>query len=304
MTLDLLVLGDCNPDLVLSGGSVEPAFGQVERLVERAQLEIGGSGTITACGAARLGLRVGLVAIIGDDPFGRFMLEALRERSVDTSRLIVDSSRPTGVSVVLVRGQDRAILTALGGINALSAERVGRERLGSARHVHVSSLFLQRDLRPGLGALLAEARAAGATTSIDPNWDSYDEWNGDLLDVLAVTDALFVNGEEARRIARVAEAEEAARVLGRRGPTVVVKLGSDGAIAYRNGEVVRVAAPRVQVVDTIGAGDSFDAGFISGCLRGHSLVQSLTLAVACGSLSTRAVGGTTAQPTLDEATTV
>ena len=117
--LDLLVLGDCNPDLVLGGGDVEPVFGQVECIVERAELTIGGSGAITACGAARLGLRTALAATVGDDLFGRFMLDALAERSVDVSGVLVDGSRPTGVSVVLVRREDRAILTALGTIDAL-----------------------------------------------------------------------------------------------------------------------------------------------------------------------------------------
>ena len=238
--LDLLVLGDCNPDLLLRGGDVEPAFGQVERIVERAQLVIGGSGAITACGAARLGLRTALAAVVGEDLFGRFMLDALAARDVDVSGVVVDAERPTGVSVVLVRGEDRAILTALGTIEALSADRVDRTLLRSARHVHVSSFFLQHRLRPGLEALLSEARATGASTSVDPNWDSGEEWDGGLLDVLAVTDILLLNAEEAKRIAREADVEDAARRLAQHGPTVVVKLGADGAL----GDGRRSARPR------------------------------------------------------------
>jgi len=300
--LDLLVLGDCNPDLLLSGGAVEPAFGQIERVVDQAELVIGGSGAITACGAARLGLRAGLVAVVGDDSFGRFMRESLAERGVDVSGIAVDGERPTGVSVVLIRGSDRAILTALGTIPELSVAMVERAQLQTTRHLHVSSFFLQHRLRLELPALLANARTAGATTSIDPNWDPGEQWDGGLLDSLADTDVLLLNGEEVKRIAREEEVAAAALNLAERGPLVAVKLGEDGALAVDGTRVVRAPAMRLDVADTVGAGDSFDAGFLAGFLAGHSLEDSLALACACGSLSTRAVGGTAGQPTLAEAT--
>lgn len=299
--LDLLVLGDCNPDLLLSGGAIEPIFGQVERVVEEAKLVIGGSGAITACGAARLGLSAGLVAVVGDDFFGRFMQESLTERGVDVSGIAVDGKRPTGVSVVLLRGQDRAILTALGTIPELAAPAVDDARLRATRHLHVSSFFLQHRLRLELAGLLSDARAAGATTSIDPNWDPREEWDGGLLDALADTDVLLVNGEEAKRIAHEDDVEAAARKLAERGSMVVVKLGEDGAFAVDAARFVRAPAMHVDVVDTVGAGDSFDAGFLAGFLAARPLEDSLALACACGSLSTRVGGGTSGQPTLAEA---
>src|SRR5271166_2885375 len=128
---DLLVLGDCNPDLILEGDQVEPAYGQVERLVENAELTIGGSGSIVACGASRLGLRTALVAVVGDDVFGRFMMESLRQRGVDVSGMVVDTSARTGVTVILDRGVDRAILTFPGTIAALTVEAVDHELLAS-----------------------------------------------------------------------------------------------------------------------------------------------------------------------------
>ena len=165
----------------------------------------------------------------------------------------------------------------------------------------MSSFFLQRSLRNGLREVLSRARALGATTSIDPNWDPQEEWNGGLVEALHETDILFVNGEEARRIARDDEVEVAARTLADSAPLVVVKLGRDGALAVRGNAMVHADAVHVDVVDTVGAGDSFDAGFLSGFLSGRSLEDSLALACACGSLSTRAAGGTAAQPTLSEA---
>jgi sugar/nucleoside kinase (ribokinase family) len=297
------VVGDCNPDLVLRGGDVEPAFGQIERVVENGELTIGGSGAIASCGAVRLGLRTGLVSIVGADPLGRFMLEALGERGVDVSGVVVRPDARTGISVVLVRGLDRAILTALGTISELTADLVDRQLLHAARHAHFSSYFLHHALRPGLLGLLQEARSAGASTSIDPNWDPSEEWDGGLLDLLEETTILFVNAEEAKRIARTADVEDAARTLSRDGNVlVVVKLGAEGALAADGGQVIRSAAATVEEVDSVGAGDSFDAGFLAGHLAGRPPEESLRLANACGALSMRAAGGTAAQPTLLEAT--
>jgi len=298
--LDLVVLGDCNPDLLVTGAA-EPEFSQVERLVDDARLVIGGSAAITACGAARLGLRTGLVGLVGADYLGRFMRESLAERGVDVTGLTVDDERPTGISVVLVREDDRAILTALGTISELSSDAVDRVALRDARHLHVSSFFLQDRLRDDLPSLLAEVRAAGSTVSIDPNWDPREEWNGGLLETLRGTDILFANAEEVRRIAAENQVEAAARKLAESGPLVVVKRGGDGAFAVSGGKVIRASALRVDVADTVGAGDSFNAGFLAAFLSGSPVADALALGCACGSLSTRAAGGTAAQPTLAEA---
>jgi sugar/nucleoside kinase (ribokinase family) len=297
---DLLVLGDANPDLVVRG-DVELAFGQAEKLVEEASLVIGGSGGIVACGAARLGLRVAFAAVVGDDPFGRFMLDALTSRGIDTRGCLVDPNRPTGLSVVLSRGEDRAILTSLGTIGDLRADLIDRDLLRSVRHVHVSSYFLQRALRPDLPSLFREAHDAGATNSVDPNWDPAEEWDGGLLSLLSDTDCFFPNSAEARAITGVDDIDVAAEALSERGTIVAVKFGQGGGLAMAGDEVVRSESIPSNVVDTTGAGDSFDAGFLAGRLAGWPLSRCLQLAVACGSLSTRDAGGTAAQPTMEEA---
>jgi sugar/nucleoside kinase (ribokinase family) len=293
--MDLLVVGDLNADLVLRGGDVVPAFGQREQLVDRAELVLGGSGAIAAAGAARLGLDVTMVACVGDDALGRMMIEALSDAGVDASAVITDPVAATGVTVGLVHGADRAILTAPGALAALRAANVPQTLLAEARHVHVSSPFLQSGLAPGLGALAARA----SSTSLDPGWDPRERWD---LPVEAF-DVLLPNAEEALRLARRADGdvEAAARDLAARGPLVVVKLGADGALAVNDGAVAHVPAPRVDPVDATGAGDSFDVGFLAARLAGEDLEDALTLACACGALSTRGAGGTAAQPTLEEA---
>jgi sugar/nucleoside kinase (ribokinase family) len=290
----LLVLGDCNPDLVISGGRLDPAFGQVEQLVDEARLVIGGSGAITACGAARLGVQTALVSLVGNDHFGRFMLEALAGTGVDVSGCVTDEGRPTGVTVVLSRGDDRAILTAPGTIAALSGEHVDLGQVRRARHLHVSSYYLQTRLRGALPDLMAAARAAGASTSLDTNWDPSERWNSGLSTVLPMVGHLFCNEQEADGIG-------GADQIVRTGTSLVIKRGARGATLVGRGGTMESVSPAVDAVDATGAGDSFDAGFIAGLLAGRAADECLRLACACGALSTRALGGTAAQPTLAEA---
>ncbi|MGD0752625.1 MAG: sugar kinase [Anaerolineales bacterium] len=297
---DILVAGEINPDLILSG-NVTPEFGQVEKLVDSAALTVGSSSAIFACGAARLGLKVAFTGICGADIFGRFMLDELSLRGVDVSGVIIDPLLPTGLSVIL-NGPlgDRAILTHPGAINRLRAEQVTPDRLQTARHLHVASYFLQTALQPGLPDLFQRAHALGLTTSLDSNWDPSGEWR-DFDELLGRVDVFLPNEKETLAISGLPTAETAARALTRKCHLVAVKQGARGALACCGDELISVQAVPVQVVDTVGAGDSFDAGFLHGFLNEWSLEKTLSLAAACGSLSTRLAGGTAAQPTLAEA---
>jgi len=296
---DLVVLGDANPDLVLSG-DVEPAFGQTEQLVDDSRLTIGGSGAIVACGAARLGLRVALCGVVGDDLFGGWLRDELRARGVEVRGLVSHPTLPTGLTVVLSRPDDRAILTHPGTIPELRASSVDREVLRGARHVHVSSYYLQHGLAGELPGLFDEVRALGATTSLDPNWDPDEAWNGGLERVLASTDVFLPNSAEALRISREATLDEGVRTLGHRTGLAVVKLGADGAAASDGASTTHVPALPVEPLDTTGAGDSFDAGFLAAWLEGAPLERALAIGNSCGALSTLALGGVDAQPTMDD----
>ena len=310
--LDVLVVGDVNPDVVVSDPDPRPVFGQAERVVEAIGLTIGGSATIAACAAARLGLRVALAGAVGDDAMGRLVLEMVAARGVDVSACRVVEGVATGATVVLAGGGDRAILTATGAIAELRATDVPSALLAQARHVHVGSFFLQPALAAGVPSLFRAARAGGATTSLDPNFDPSETWNGGIAAALAETDIVLPNAVEAIALAGadavdlhgIPNAVEAAVAISGRGARRVVaaKLGEDGAVGVDvDGQVIAVMAPRVEPADTIGAGDAFDAGFIAGWLEGHDIVASLQLAVACGALSTRGRGGVDGQPSREEA---
>jgi sugar/nucleoside kinase (ribokinase family) len=292
--IDLLVLGDCNPDVIVTGTDLTPGFGQQEKLVDTMALVVGGSAAITAVAAARLGLRVALVAAVGTDAAGQFMLGQLTAEGVDASGMATRPKTPTGMTIVLSRVEDRAIMTATGAIASLTAADVPLPMLARARHVHISSYFLlETSLGPGLAPLLARARAAGTTTSLDTNWDPAESWGRDgFAELLAQVDLLLPNEEEALRISGAADLDAAVAALTAAAGAVAVKLGARGAL-YADGTRRHLAsALPVAAVDSTGAGDCFNAGLLTGLLRGLELPEALALGCAAGALSTRAAGGT------------
>ena len=301
--IDVLVVGELNVDLILTG-DLTPGFGQAEKLADDAALTLGSSSAIFACGATRLGLKVAFIGKVGDDDFGRVVRRSLAERGIDTSGVVVDPAVKTGLSVILSRPDDRAILTHLGSIAALRYAEIDQSLLLRARHLHLGSYFLLDSLRPDVAQLFAEAHRQGLTTSLDTNYDPQENWDDGLPEVLAHTDIFMPNETELHAISGEADLDTALEKMVKNGPLVAVKLGPKGGLARRGDEIVQVSSIPVDVVDTTGAGDSFDAGFIYGYLAGWGLEKSLRLACVCGSLSTRAAGGIMAQATLAEALAV
>jgi ribokinase len=291
---DILVVGEANPDLLLRG-DVRPRFGQEEQLLTAADLVLGGSAAITAVGCAKLGLRTALLAAVGDDFFGALVRDQLTASGV---RLMpyAAGGMPTGVTVILSEPDDRAMLTLPGTIAALRPQDVTDALIQSARHVHVSALYLQPGLADGLAEVFKRARSLGRTTSLDTNWDPSGAW-ASLDDILAHTDVFLPNAAELSAVTGAANPDTAAAQLVALGTTVVMKDGARGARAWWPSGKAEAPGRPVDVVDTTGAGDSFNAGFLAGRLGGHDLPESLRWATVAGSLSTRAAGGTAAQAT-------
>jgi len=291
---DLTAIGDVNVDLIMARPEREPAIGQ-EILVEDLYLTVGGATALLAADAARLGLSVRIVGKVGADHLGAMIVGELAAAGVDTSLVCPDPTLHTGITVSLTWPRDRALITYAGPIAALRAEDVPAEALEDTRHIHVSSFFLQRALQPGLAGLFRRARAAGITTSLDTGDDPADRWDSGLAEVLGEVDLFFPNRREATRIAGVEDAVEALDRLHRRIPTVAVKLGGDGGIVATEGARLRVAPLPVQPVDTTGAGDAFNAGYLAGYLRGRSPAECLLYAAASGALATTWLGGQSAE---------
>jgi sugar/nucleoside kinase (ribokinase family) len=302
---EVLVVGDLNPDLVLTG-DVVPRFGQEEQLLDDAALVVGGSAAITAHGLARLGRAVSLVAAVGDDLFGRLMVDRLDHAGVDTRHVRVHGHLPTGLTVVLGKGGDRAMLTLPGAVATLTGDEVlaaASDLIADGlRHVHVASYFLQPELARALPDVLATLKRLGLTTSLDTNTDPDGRWAG-VDDVLPHLDLLLPNRAEAVALGGEPDPRRAAAVLAARGPLTVVKDGERGAFAVAwDGATAEDPGSPTDVVDATGAGDTFDAAFLAAWLDGDDVAAALRRGVTAGRYSVAHTGGTAGQPTAADLT--
>ncbi len=291
---EVVIAGELNMDLIFYGlpETLEP---EREHLAEKMAFTLGSSSAIFAHNLAVLGSRVGFISRIGQDRMGQAAREWLNESGVDTSRVrCLPAPARSGLTVILTRQRDRLILTYPGTIFELSYDDLDFDYLLSARHFHLASFFLQRALRPRMLELFRRLKEAGLTISLDTNDDPEDAWDGNLSSLLEFVDILLVNEREAKRLTGTEEVSEAAERLAKRAALVVVKLGSQGALARRGSKQWQVPGLKVSVVDAVGAGDSFDAGFIYQYLRGADVEKSLRFGNLAGALSVTRAGGTEA----------
>jgi sugar/nucleoside kinase (ribokinase family) len=266
-----------------------------ELLASNFQVTLGSSSAIVAHNLAALGAKVGFVTRVGPDELGQLALARLGESGVDLTHVqSLAGSSGTGVTILLPHGDERHILTYLGTMAEMTAEDLPMEYLESSRHFHLSSLYLQRGLQPGLVATLKRLKQAGLTISLDTNDDPDDKWGGILDEILEFVDVLLPSEGELIRMAGTATLDDALKIMGRRVPLIVVKCGARGALVQERGERYEVPGIPVVPVDTIGAGDSFNAGFLSKYVRGASATEAARMGNITGALSTQASGGTEA----------
>jgi sugar/nucleoside kinase (ribokinase family) len=250
---------------------------------------------------AKLGVPVTFVSKVGRDEFGKFCLDALEAKKVKTDNILRDGKLRTGLKVSLNFRSDKAQITYPGAIPHLYLKDISQKVFRDHDHLHISSYFLQEGLLPSFPQLFQNAKQIGMTTSLDPNCDNKNQWNSGIWKCLEYLDVLLLNEMEAINIAKAKSLNRALDLFAQKVPTVVIKLGSKGALAKSRGQVIQLPAFRVRTIDTTGAGDSFDAGFLYGHLNGFDLRKSLTLANACGAMSTLGMGGTETQTDWEEA---
>src|SRR6201997_2299829 len=291
---DVTIAGELNLDLILYGLPAELPP-ERELLAQRMMLTLGSSSAIVAHNLAALGCRVGFVSKIGDDPLGQIAVERLAAGGVDVSKVRrVSGETKTGLTVILQRDQRRSILTYPGTIFELGPKDLDFDYLADSRHFHLSSYYLQRGMTAHVGELFARLKSAELTISLDTNDDPENTWQGGLLEVLRYVDVFLPNGRELKRIAGTDDFEAAVNAIAQRVPVLVVKMGERGAIAQRGTQRIESLAASVNFVDPVGAGDSFDAGFLSQYVRGADLETCLKSANLAGALSTTQPGGTEA----------
>lgn len=291
--LDITIAGETNLDLILYGLPEEmPA--ERELLGSGFKVTLGGSSSILAHNLAALGARVGFISNVGSDEMGEIAVARLGEGGVDLSHITCRKGVGTGVTLLLPHGRRRHILTYLGAMAEMTVADLDLAYLTSSRHFHLSSLFLQTGLQPGLPKLFDQLKQAGLTISLDTNDDPSDTWGGVLDQLLDKIDLLLPNEDEIMRITRKDTLEGALDALAQRVPLIVVKCGSRGAVVQHGNRRDWVEPIRVTPIDTIGAGDSFNAGFLSFYLNGEDALRAAAMGNVSGALSTLRSGGTEA----------
>jgi sugar/nucleoside kinase (ribokinase family) len=289
---DCLVVGEANIDLLIEGAAALEVG--KEKLADSCQLLLGGSSAITAHNLARLGPKVSFICVLGTDLLGQFVEQRLAKAGVDLSGLRRLPRVNTGITIWYSRNKQRSGLTYPGTISLVRASDVPDERLRAARHLHVGHYFLLEKLHRQAPALFRKAKRFGLTTSVDCNYDPAGKWDSRLFEVLKYTDIFFPNEQEATLLTGQKNPESAARELARLAHVVAVKRGDKGALVASGGKIFRVPAIKTKVVDTTGAGDSFNAGFLSRFLRGAGLEDCAQAAVRVAARSVRQPGGTAA----------
>ena len=292
---DIVVVGELNADLILGDIPSFPEVGK-EKLAGSMTLTMGSASAIFATNIARLGLSVGFVGKLGKDAFGDVVLQTLKSRGVDCSGIRKDLRSRTGLTVVMTFPHDYAMLTHMGAMESFSLEDVDFGFVKRARHMHLASYYLQPAMTGGCAELFSRAKSMGLTTSLDPGWDPGEKWDDILFRTLDSVDVFMPNENEALKISHQKTMDQALDVLAGHSAVVVVKRGSRGAVCRRGRETVSARVFKVDPVDTTGAGDSFNAGFLSGWLAGRDLPTCMVQGSACGAIATTRAGGATASP--------
>jgi sugar/nucleoside kinase (ribokinase family) len=300
--IDVLAIGELNVDLIMTGLNSMPIPGR-EIIGTGFVTTLGSSTAIFASAIAKLGLQTSFLGKIGDDYYGEFAVEALKNNGINVDNVIKDSEISTGITIALNTKTkvDRALVTYLGSIEALKVEDINENLLSRAKHIHVGSFFLQHALRPGLADFFGRARAKGVTVSLDAGWDETGKFDYGIFDVLKNVDIFFPNEVEALHITKCKTIEEAAAQLSRYCKITVIKCGKDGAYLQTGNTIIKSPVYEAEPIDTTGAGDSFNAGFIYGFINGMPLEKCMQYGNACGSASVTRIGGASSCITLEEA---
>jgi sugar/nucleoside kinase (ribokinase family) len=290
---DFTLVGDTNLD-VLMYGLPEQLPCERELLARDMAIRVGGSGAITAHNLAALGNSVGFITTVPGDEFGRLCHVELQSAGVDLSCSANLPDSRTGVTVHLQHSQQRHMFTYAGATFQLNFEHLNIGYLSDSRHFHMSSYYLQRALTPRIPELFDQLKAAGLTISLDPNDDPGQKWDRSILDSIQFVDVLMPNEREACLMAGKHNLDHAIEALRKLVPLLVIKRGASGASAYAASGETHAPADALKIVDAVGAGDSFNAGFLHAWTRGCDIPEALAMGNRTGALSTSMSGGTAA----------
>ena len=291
---DVIVVGELNVDLILNNIDSFPEMGK-EKIAKNMTLTLGSSSAIFASNFSSLGANVAFLGKIGNDSFGDLVIESLRSKNVNVDLIIRDKNSNTGATVVLNYNEDRAMVTYQGAMNELTIDDISKETLSLAKHLHFSSYYLQPGIKKDIGRLLKMAKDSGLSTSFDMQWDPDEKWDLNYEETLPLVDVFLPNEQELKYLTKKENIDEALDVLSQFSNAVIVKMGNKGSLLFNNEKKnLKDAFINNEVVDAIGAGDSFNAGFIFKYINGESLEKCQEFGNLMGAVNTTAAGGTTA----------
>lgn len=297
--VDVVVIGELNVDIILNGMTELPVVGK-EILAGNMQVTLGSSSAIFASNLSALGVSVAFIGKIGEDNFAKVVMDSLEVKNVKTGNIIISGSLNTGATIVLVHGQDRANITYPGAMYDLRLDDIDFSFLSEARHMHFATCFMQPGIKPDLPVLFRKSKEAGLTTSLDAQWDPEEKWDLPLDSLLPYVDVFLPNLQEFKFLTRSRSTEEGISKIRDFARLVIIKNGADGAYAWDGKELIHQKAfENRNVVDTVGAGDSFDAGFIKEYINGENLKRCLEAGAVAGAINTTAAGGTGAFTDID-----
>jgi sugar/nucleoside kinase (ribokinase family) len=301
---DVVVVGELNVDIILNQIDTFPVVGK-EILAEQMTLALGSSSAIFACNLSTLGSKVTFLGRLGQDNFGDHVVTQLKSRGVNTNHIIRSTEQNTGATIVLNFGEDRAMVTYQGAMKYLTLADIPDDVLQKSKHLHMSSVFLQPGLISDMVPLFSKAKALGLTTSLDPQWDPSERWDINLKELLPHVDLFMPNIQELKALTRTQDIESGLAEIKSFANVIAVKCGSDGCYLWDGTEVIyQKAFLNANVVDSIGAGDSFDAGFISKFIQGKPYKECLEFGALTGAINTTRPGGTTAFENLELVRTI
>ena len=291
---DIAAIGDINVDIILNGIESEPEIGK-EKFASDMTVTLGGSTTIFAANAAAIGSKVCFVGMTGNDMFGKLCCDSLTRSGVNTDYVKHNAEVATGATLVMNYGEDRANLTYQGAMDVMGYDDIDPEMFSMTKHIHLSCLFMQSALLKDIDKVLSKAGENGITVSLDTQWDPMEIWKMDWKAVLPKVTLFMPNEKELMALTGTSDVEEAiAAVVPYLGMAMVLKMGSKGSLLVRK-DGSRNFAPSFlnkEVVDAIGAGDSFNSGFISAFVAGHPLEKCQINGNLTGAINTTGAGGT------------
>jgi len=297
---DVLVIGELNIDLILDDIQGFPEI-EKEILANRMTMTLGSSSAIFASNLSVLDTNVAFLGKIGTDLFANLVLDSLEEKGVNTDYIIKSKEHNTGATIVMNYGMERANVTFPGAMAHLTESDITDSLLRTAKHLHISSIFMQPGLKDDLISILRRAKLLGLTTSIDPQWDPAEKWDIDLTKLLLYVDVFLPNRQEFLHLTKCKSIAEGIDQVRTKGTIIIIKDGVNGALMWHNGKLSsHPAHVNKNVIDCIGAGDSFDAGFISNFIKGKSHNHCLEFGIITGAINTTAAGGTTAFKSYDQ----